>query len=130
MSAVWALADGTDRKEIEAAFAISTGAVVLFLQAEAVASRAGCNGVIRVKLPEGATVAAFDHWTSRAGDPHVHTHQEESVDGQWSAFIAEEGGKIVARSDSAMIGGDLSVLFADATFEAAEDGDWVATESL
>ena len=74
VSAVWALADAADRKEIEAAFAVSAGAVVSFLQAEAVASRAGRNGVIRVEVPEGATVAAFDHWTSRAGDPHVHTH--------------------------------------------------------
>ncbi len=88
VSAAWALADGTDRKEIEAAFAISTEAVVGFLQAEAVASRAGRNGVIRVEVPEGATVAAFDHWTSRAGDPHVHAHlifhnRVRCEDGKW-----------------------------------------------
>lgn len=88
VSAAWALAGNADRKEIEAAFAISTEAVVGFLQAEAVASRAGRNGVIRVEVPEGATVAAFDHWTSRAGDPHVHTHlifhnRVRCEDGKW-----------------------------------------------
>ena len=74
VSAAWALADAADRKQIETAWDISTGAVVEFIQAEAVASRAGRNGVVRVEVPEGATVARFDHWTSRAGDPHVHAH--------------------------------------------------------
>lgn len=88
VSAAWALADAADRKEIEAAWHVSTGAVVSFLQAEAVASRAGRNGVIRVEVPEGATIARFDHWTSRAGDPHVHAHlivhnRVRCEDGKW-----------------------------------------------
>ena len=74
VSAAWALADAANRKQIETAWDISTGAVVSFIQAEAVASRAGRNGVVRVEVPEGATIARFDHWTSRAGDPHVHAH--------------------------------------------------------
>ena len=88
VSAAWALADSADRKQIEAAWDISTGAVVEFIQSEAVASRAGRNGVIRVEVPEGATIARFDHWTSRAGDPHVHAHlivhnRVRCEDGKW-----------------------------------------------
>ncbi|MDE0137313.1 MAG: relaxase domain-containing protein, partial [bacterium] len=88
VSAAWALADAADRKEIEAAWDVSTGAVVGFLQSEAVASRAGRNGVVRVEVPEGATIARFDHWTSRAGDPHVHAHlivhnRVRCEDGKW-----------------------------------------------
>ncbi len=88
VSAGWALADEADRKEIEQAFDISLGAVVSFLQSEAVASRAGRNGVERVEVPGGATVAAFNHWTSRAGDPHVHAHlifhnRVRCEDGKW-----------------------------------------------
>ena len=88
VSAAWALADGADRKEIEQAWDISTQSVVGFLQSEAVASRAGRNGVIRVEVPDGATIARFDHWTSRAGDPHVHSHlivhnRVRCEDGKW-----------------------------------------------
>ena len=107
VSAAWALADGADRKEIEQAFAISTGAVVGFLQSEAVASRAGHNGVNRVEVPEGATVAAFDHWTSRAADPHVHTHlifhnRVRCEDGKWRTL----DGRLIYRNvaAAAMVG--------------------------
>ena len=47
VSAAWALADDDTRKEIEQAFDASVGALVGFIQAEAVASRAertGCSG--------------------------------------------------------------------------------------
>ena len=74
VSAAWALADDDIRKEIEAAWDRSVGAVVGFVQAEAVVSRSGTNGVRREEVPAGATIARFDHYTSRAGDPHVHAH--------------------------------------------------------
>ncbi|WP_420614289.1 MobF family relaxase [Candidatus Spongiisocius sp.] len=107
VSAAWALAGGAERKEIEQAFAVSTEAVVSFLQSEAVASRAGYNGVTRVEVPEGATVAAFDHWTSRAGDPHVHTHllfhnRVRCEDGKWRTL----DGRLIYRhaAAAAMVG--------------------------
>ena len=88
VSAAWALADGATRKEVEAAWDRSVGAVVGFVQAEAVASRSGTNGVRREEVPAGATVARFDHWTSRAADPHVHAHllvhnRVQCSDGKW-----------------------------------------------
>ncbi len=88
VSAAWALADPATRKEIETAWDRSVGAVVGFVQAEAVASRSGTNGVRREEVPAGATVARFDHWTSRAADPHVHAHllvhnRVRCEDGKW-----------------------------------------------
>ena len=88
VSAAWALADPPTRKEIEAAWDRSVGAVVGFVQAEAVASRSGTNGVRREEVPAGATIAQFDHWTSRAADPHLHTHllvhnRVQCSDGKW-----------------------------------------------
>ena len=88
ISVAWALADPTTRKEVEAAWDRSVGAVVGFVQAEAVASRSGTNGVRREEVPAGATIARFDHWTSRAADPHVHAHllvhnRVQCSDGKW-----------------------------------------------
>ena len=88
VSAAWALADPATRKEVEAAWERSVGAVVGFVQTEAVASRSGTNGVRREEVPAGATIARFDHWTSRAADPHLHTHllvhnRGQCSDGKW-----------------------------------------------
>ena len=74
VSVAWALADEATRREIEAAFDASTAAVVAYLQRHAVASRAGAGGTQRVEVPDGATVARFDHRTSRSGDPQLHAH--------------------------------------------------------
>ena len=74
VSAAWALADPEVRKQIEAAFDLSADAAVAYLQRHAVASRSGKNGINRAHVPNGATVARYDHWCSRAGDPQMHAH--------------------------------------------------------
>ncbi len=74
VSVAWALADDDTRTQIEAAFDASTEAVIAYLQRHAVASRAGAGGTRRVEVPAGATVARFDHNSSRAGDPQLHSH--------------------------------------------------------
>ena len=66
--------DDDTRKQIEAAFDASTEAVISYLQRHAVASRAGAGGTERVEVPAGATVARFDHHSSRSGDPQLHAH--------------------------------------------------------
>ena len=66
--------DDDTRKQIEAAFDASTEAVIAYLQRYAVASRAGAGGTERVEVPDGATVARFDHHSSRSGDPQLHAH--------------------------------------------------------
>lgn len=74
VSAAWALADPEVRKQIEAAFDLSADAAVAYLQRHAIASRSGMSGVNSIAVPNGATVARYDHWCSRAGDPQMHAH--------------------------------------------------------
>ena len=74
ISASWAVADPATRRELQAAYDVSLGAVVDYVQANAVASRKGVNGVVGIDVPDGAAIARFDHYTSRAGDPQLHTH--------------------------------------------------------
>ena len=74
VSVAWALAGDETRAEIEAAFDASVAAVVGYLQERAVASRAAAGGTERVEVPDGATVARFDHRSSRSGDPQLHAH--------------------------------------------------------
>ena len=88
ISVAWALADEATRREIRAAFDLSVGAVVDYMQTHAVASRKGAGGVERVEVPGGAAVARFDHYTSRAGDPQLHAHllwmnRVKCADGVW-----------------------------------------------
>ena len=74
ISASWAVADTATRRQLQAAYDVSLGAVVDYVQANAVASRKGVNGVEGIDVPDGAAIARFDHYTSRAGDPQLHTH--------------------------------------------------------
>ena len=54
----------------------------------------------------------------------------ETVDGKWAAFIGDPSGKIVAHSDTSMIGRDTQELFGSQPFDATADGIWVTSESL
>ncbi len=74
VSAAWAIAPAEVRAEIEQAFLASVDAAVTYLQQRAVVSRKGDGGVISEPVPDGATVAAFVHTTSRTGDPQLHAH--------------------------------------------------------
>ena len=114
VSAAWALADPTTRKEVEAAWDRSVGAVVGFVQVEAVASRSGTNGVCREEVPAGATIARFDHWTSRAADPHVHAHllvhnRVQCSDGKWRTL----DGRLLYRNAAAASAVGAAVLRAE-----------------
>ena len=74
VSAAWALADGPVRREIEGAWSHSVDAVVAYVQRRGVMSRSGAGGKTIEDVPGGATIARFDHFTSRAGDPQLHSH--------------------------------------------------------
>ena len=54
----------------------------------------------------------------------------DTVEGKWSAFIADGSGTIVDHYDKSLVGTDLRDLFGVAMFEASEEGNWVTTESL
>ncbi|MBK9179967.1 MAG: relaxase domain-containing protein [Acidimicrobiales bacterium] len=69
---------------VDAAFA--------YIEREAARSRTGKNGVNQVEV-NGLVAAAFRHRTSRAGDPHLHTHvlvanMAEGADGDWRTLDA------------------------------------------
>ena len=54
----------------------------------------------------------------------------ETVDGRWTAFIADESGNIVAHSNPALIGRQMGEIFGSGDFSTSEEGRWVASESL
>jgi conjugative relaxase-like TrwC/TraI family protein len=73
VSVLWALADGDHRRAIRQAHREAVDEVVRYYEDRAIFARAGGGG--RRLLPsDGLVAAAFDHRTSRAGDPLLHTH--------------------------------------------------------
>ena len=78
------------RAEVQAARHVAIRKVLGWLEQEAVGVRRGHNGIDRFR-GSGITAAAFDHRTSREGDPQWHTHllvQNATLgpDGRWSAL--------------------------------------------
>ena len=73
VSVLWALADEPRRGAIRDAHAEAVDEVVRYYEDRAVFARAG-GGDRRLIGSDGIVAAAFDHRTSRAGDPLLHTH--------------------------------------------------------
>lgn len=78
LDTVWAVR-AAHESAVDAAFA--------YLEREAARSRTGKNGVQEMEV-DGLIAAGFRHRTSRAGDPHLHTHllvanMAEGADGRW-----------------------------------------------
>jgi conjugative relaxase-like TrwC/TraI family protein len=76
--------------EVQAGRHAAIRQVLSWLEREAVGVRRGHNGTDRFR-GQGVTAAAFDHGTSREGDPQWHTHvlvQNATLgpDGRWSAL--------------------------------------------
>lgn len=87
VSVVWALGDAGVREQVEAAHHEAITHVVRLMEAHTVRTRQGSGGVVQTET-RGIVAAAFDHWDSRAGDPHLHTHlvvanRVQAADGQW-----------------------------------------------
>ena len=74
LSVLWAAADPALRKQLEGIQAAAVDEALTFLAEEGLVEvRLGAGG--RIKQPAaGLTVGLFSHYTSRAGDPNVHTH--------------------------------------------------------
>ena len=69
--------------------------VLAFLEREVAATRTGAtarDGAVAQVDVTGVIAAAFDHFDSRAGDPHLHTHVVVSnkvqtvLDGKWRSL--------------------------------------------
>lgn len=73
VSVVWALATDDKRRMIRDAHSEAVDEVVRYYESHAVFIRDG-GGSRRLSAANGIVAAAFDHRTSRAGDPLLHTH--------------------------------------------------------
>ena len=85
--------DESVRRAISDAHEASWQAALSYLESEACVVRRGRGGTIRER-GEGFVAAAFRHRTSRAQDPHLHTHVivanlARSSDGKWRALDGE-----------------------------------------
>lgn len=85
--------DESVRRAISDAHESSWKAALAYLESEACVVRRGRGGSIR-EHGEGFVAAAFRHRTSRAQDPHLHTHVivanlARSSDGTWRALDGE-----------------------------------------
>lgn len=94
-SVLWAVADAGTQALIADAHHAAVSEVVAFMEREVAATRTGATGsdgaVAQVDV-HGLIATAFDHYDSRAGDPHLHTHVVISnkvqtvLDGKWRSL--------------------------------------------
>jgi conjugative relaxase-like TrwC/TraI family protein len=81
------------RREVSEAHEAAWQAALAYLEREACVVRRGQGGRVR-EHGEGFVAAAFRHRTSRAQDPHLHTHvivanMSRARDGEWRAHDGE-----------------------------------------
>ncbi len=92
VSLLWALSDAETSETVKAAHNAAVNAAVSWLERNALSTRRGRGGTERGVMVEGLTVAAFNHRTSRGGDPELHTHAVASAlvrtldDGVWRSL--------------------------------------------
>ncbi|WP_415853291.1 MobF family relaxase [Sinomonas sp. G460-2] len=94
-SVLWAVADAGTQALIAGAHHAAVAEMVAFLEREVAATRIGATGadgaVAQVDV-SGVVATAFDHYDSRAGDPHLHTHVvisnkvKTAQDGRWRSL--------------------------------------------
>ncbi len=76
-SVLWAVADAGTQAIIADAHHAAVRDVVDFTERELAATRMAAgtpDGAVAQVETRGIIAAAYDHWDSRAGDPHLHTH--------------------------------------------------------
>lgn len=94
-SVLWAVADAGVQAMIGAAHHRAVAEVVAFMEREVASTRTGAtagDGAVAQVQVEGLIATAFDHFDSRAGDPHLHTHvvisnkAKTTLDGKWRSL--------------------------------------------
>ncbi len=131
VSTLWAVASREVRTQIEAAHRQAWQEALAYIEQEAGFTRTGAGGVAQIET-HGLVAAAFDHRTSRTGDPDLHTHVVLSskvlgVDGKWRSLdgrplyaIGVTASEMYnARLEDALVG-ELGVAFRDV--ERADPG--------
>jgi conjugative relaxase-like TrwC/TraI family protein len=94
VSALWALGNDGIKQRIQAAHTAAVNATLSYLDAHAAFSRRGRDGAEQV-ASAGFAAAVFDHRTSRAGDPQLHSHalvvnKLHCSDGVWRTVDGHE----------------------------------------
>ena len=94
VSALWALGNSDVAAAALAAHREAVKAGMAYLDTHASWSRRGTNGVEQVAT-DGLSAALFEHRTSRAADPQLHTHalvvnKARCVDGVWRTLDGKE----------------------------------------
>lgn len=94
-SVLWAVADARTQQTIADAHHAAVAEVLAYMEREVAATRtgatAGDSAVAQVDV-HGLIATAYDHFDSRAGDPHLHTHVVISnkvqmvLDGKWRSL--------------------------------------------
>jgi conjugative relaxase-like TrwC/TraI family protein len=87
VSVAWAVADAGTQAVIYEAHQEAVRVALGYAEQHLFFSRSGTNGIVQEQV-RGVCAAAFDHWDSRAGDPHLHTHvvvlnRAQTSDGKW-----------------------------------------------
>lgn len=94
-SVLWGIADASAQARIVRAHHEAVAEAVAFLEREAASTRTGISardGAVAQVGVAGLIATAFDHFDSRAGDPHLHTHVVVSnkvqtlLDGKWRSL--------------------------------------------
>ena len=94
VSLLHALGDEETRRAVNEAHLTAWQAALGYLEEEACVTRRGAQGVNREHAP-GFVAAAYQHRTSRAQDPHLHTHvivanmAQSPSDGKWRTLDGE-----------------------------------------
>lgn len=93
VSLLHALGGEEVRHAVNQAHLVAWQAALAYLEQRACVTRKGKNGVVRER-GSGFVAAAYQHRTSRAQDPHLHTHvivanMARSPDGAWRALDGE-----------------------------------------
>ena len=94
-SVFWGVADATTQERIVQAHHAAVAEVIAYMEREVAATRTGTTaqgGAVAQVDVAGLIATAFDHFDSRAGDPHLHTHVVISnkvqtvLDGKWRSL--------------------------------------------
>ncbi|MFD3448629.1 MobF family relaxase [Microbacteriaceae bacterium 4G12] len=94
-SVLWALADAKTQALVARAHHRAIAHVLAYLEREVAATRTGAtagDGAVAQVGVDGIIATAFDHFDSRAGDPHLHTHVvvsnkvQTALDGKWRSL--------------------------------------------
>ena len=94
-SVLWAVSDAGTQSLIANAHHAAVAEMVAFMEREVAATRVGAvgrNGAVAQVDVTGLIATAFDHYDSRSGDPHLHTHVvisnkvQTAQDGKWRSL--------------------------------------------